>query len=111
MREVALCQLSAILGSIERLEQLQPVNYTLRNDLVIGALSMARAARLEAGIRIDPEQPEWPVVFIELPTGQVSWHLPQHAQAWDGHTTAEKYQRVAALMADYPPHVHAHGER
>ena len=47
-------------------------------------------------------------VYIDLPTGQVSWHyhdsqaylfegLPPYAGAWDGHDTPEKYRRLAAL--------------
>jgi hypothetical protein len=49
-------------------------------------------------------------VYIDLPTGQVSWHfhdsqaylfdgLPPYDGEWDGHDTAEKYRRVAALEA------------
>lgn len=53
--------------------------------------------------------PEWHgCVYIDLPTGQASWHyhdsqaylfahLPAYAGAWDGHTTDEKYARLAAL--------------
>jgi len=53
--------------------------------------------------------PEWKtIVFIEGPTGQLSWHLhdsdvplfdglPRGPNLWDGHTTAEKYERVARL--------------
>ena len=48
------------------------------------------------------------VVYIDLPTGQVSWHyhdsqahlfahLPPYAGTWDGHDTEEKYRRLAAL--------------
>jgi hypothetical protein len=47
-------------------------------------------------------------VYIELPTGQVSWHyhdddsdlfknLPPYTGNWDGHSTSEKYTRLAAL--------------
>lgn len=47
-------------------------------------------------------------VYIDLPTGQVSWHyhdshaplfadLPPYAGKWDGHTTEQKYQRLAEL--------------
>lgn len=49
-------------------------------------------------------------VYIDLPTGQASWHyhdsqaylfadLPAYAGKWDGHTTEEKYLRVAALQS------------
>ena len=48
------------------------------------------------------------VVFINLPAGQVSWHihdselelfrfLPLGGEPWDGHDTPEKYRRLAAL--------------
>lgn len=112
MRDAALCRLSALLGAIWLLECEAPVNYPLRNDLVLTALSQARAAGLPAGIRLDPRTPAWPVVFIELPTGQVSWHIPEHGEPWDGHTTEEKYRRVDALIERYPPPPkHAHGER
>lgn len=47
-------------------------------------------------------------VYIDLPTGQVSWHyhdreahlfsrLPPYWGTWDGHTTEEKYKRLSAL--------------
>lgn len=50
--------------------------------------------------------PEWHgCVYIDLPTGQVSWHyhdsqaylfehLPPYQGGWDGHDTDEKYRRV-----------------
>jgi hypothetical protein len=53
--------------------------------------------------------PEWHgCVYIDLPTGQVSWHyhdreaylfenLPPYEGEWDGHDTPEKYRRVEAL--------------
>ncbi|MDE2102557.1 MAG: hypothetical protein KGL39_35245 [Patescibacteria group bacterium] len=58
----------------------------------------------------DAEEPDWPVLYISLPTGQVSWHfsaadanlldgIPRGDGVWDGHTTAEKYARLAALGA------------
>lgn len=56
----------------------------------------------------DPEEPDWPVVAIELPSGQVTWHferadfdahglgrLPQVEPRWDGHSTDMKYRRLA----------------
>ena len=47
-------------------------------------------------------------IYIGLPTGQASWHfhdshahlfdgLPRAVVAWDGHTTEQKYERLAAL--------------
>jgi hypothetical protein len=47
-------------------------------------------------------------VYIDLPTGQASWHyhdddtalfedLPPYKGVWDGHSTPEKYERLARL--------------
>lgn len=81
--------------------------YQERNQVV------AALARLfPSGLRktdIPGWDPEWHgCVFIDLPTGQVSWHfhdreahlfegLPPYEKPWDGHSTPEKYKRVAAL--------------
>ncbi len=54
----------------------------------------------------DPEEPEYLVVYVETPVGQMSWHIhpddtdlfeglqvvPNHM--WDGHCTDEKYQKL-----------------
>jgi hypothetical protein len=61
----------------------------------------------------DDWEDEWRwVACLHLPTGQVTWHIHDRElpwfshlnahtapemQHWDGHTTEEKYQRVAAL--------------
>jgi hypothetical protein len=67
-------------------------------------------------IDIDPDAPGWAVIFVETPTGQMSWHVSgddldlflsvEHADSdepqvpkWDGHTTEEKYRRLAELTA------------
>lgn len=72
-------------------------DYEVRYPLVWKALSLALSHGYAAGVRFDPADPEWPVVYIELPTGQTSWHMPQHPVEWDGHTTAEKYRRIRAF--------------
>lgn len=68
----------------------------------------------------DDWDPEWRnVIYILLPIGQVSWHIHEselvyfsHLQKkygphWDGHTTEEKYRRLAALESNnatpHPP--------
>lgn len=81
--------------------------YAERNKVV------ALLARLfPAGIRrteIEGWSDEWQnCVYIDLPTGQASWHyhsdeahlfaaLPPYDKPYDGHSTAEKYERLAAL--------------
>lgn len=69
-------------------------DYDVRYGLVLEAMALAHRVGFKAGFRFDPADPEWPVAYIELPTGQVSWHLPQHPVVWDRHTTEEKYRRI-----------------
>lgn len=85
--------------------------YTERAHLV-AALSKLFPSSLEQHEHKEGEDwdADWlNVVFIDLPTGQVSWHialtdlrlfdhLPRNAgRKWDGHTTPEKYARLDAL--------------
>jgi hypothetical protein len=86
--------------------------YARRNDLVWQALTQARDAGLPAGVGLDPADPHPVVVYLELPTGQVSWHLPDdgrhhgqpaYAGEWDGHTTAEKYMWVDLYIGTHGP--------
>lgn len=59
----------------------------------------------------DPDAPGWPVLYVTLPTGQVSWHIapgdldllhhvPAGQATWDGHDTTEKYRRLDQNVAD-----------
>ena len=83
--------------------------YEERNR-VVAALARLYPAGLKR-TAIEGWRAEWHgCVYIDLPTGQVSWHyhdsqaylfdgLKPYAGAWDGHTTEEKYRRLAALVA------------
>lgn len=84
-------ELKRELALIERAEEAK--RYDVRNRSVLYAVGLAAACGYPCGIRLDPSEPDWPVVYIELPNGQVSWHLPQHEREWDGHDTPEKYRR------------------
>jgi len=88
--------LGTFLSLIEQFDQAG--EYEARNKHIYAALSVAVNLGFEAGIRLDPDEPEWPVVFIELPTGQVSWHVPQHQHSWDGHSNEEKSSRVSRYI-------------
>lgn len=83
----------AILADLLTDIEARDTDYTPRYRLVFDAIGAALALGYAAGFRIDPSEPEWPVAYIELPTGQVSWHLPQHPRDWDGHDTKEKHRR------------------
>jgi hypothetical protein len=89
-------------------EQLDAV-YAERNNCVALLALMALRLGLNAGMKLhvgDDWEDDWRnVVFIDLPSGQVSWHIhDSEAQKfyflgtydgeWDGHTTEEKYRRV-----------------
>ena len=40
------------------------------------------------GLGIDPDEPGWPVLYVDSPAGQLSWHLPAaevNAAAWPNY--------------------------
>ncbi|HYE20126.1 MAG TPA: hypothetical protein VEA69_16890 [Tepidisphaeraceae bacterium] len=95
--------------------------YAERNQCVALIARLALANGWKAGTAktaIEGWSDDWHgCVYIELPTGQVSWHfhdsqawmfadLPPYAGAWDGHDTPEKYRRVnTALLSPAPADV------
>jgi hypothetical protein len=89
--------LADLIGIIETLDDAE--RYDERNAAVVLCVGYAMRAGYEAGFRIDEEEPAWPVAFIELPTGQVSWHLPEFPLEWDGHQREEKYLRVKEFVS------------
>jgi hypothetical protein len=92
---------------IQQLKKQTNSVYTERNRLVSFIASM-----FPSGIK-ETDIPGWDkewhgCVYIDLPNGQASWHyheseahmfahLLRYEGEWDGHTTEEKYNRVAAL--------------
>lgn len=71
------------------------------------ALALARRCEWDfLRVWVDRSQdPDRPILYIELPTGQVSWHIPADTPGmdypfrgpgvpWDGHTTEEKRLRL-----------------
>lgn len=80
-------------------------------DQLVRALSKMFPAWLERHPDSDTQWEDgwrW-IVFIHLPTGQATWHIPDrelhwfdHLErrdgcSWDGHSTQEKYERLAAI--------------
>lgn len=82
--------------------------YHDRNLLAQLAAVMARKLGYAGGWR-DGDDPAWPILTIDLPTGQVSWHVPKddqlpicrYGQPWDGHTTGEKWLRVERYILSH----------
>lgn len=61
----------------------------------------------------DPKEPTWAVLYVNVPTGQMTWHIApsdmhlfNHVPVvpgddlraqWDGHDTEEKYKRFRVM--------------
>lgn len=73
-------------------------DYDSRNQYIYYCLALSQMLGYKSGIKIDQDEPDWPVIFIELPTGQISWHVPQYESVWDKHTTDEKYKRIELFV-------------
>jgi len=84
--------------------------YNERARCLSGMARFAQEMGMPCGMGRHPDEEPWDedwrfIVFIDLPTGQVSWHihdselhlfhfLPAYEGKWDGHTTREKYDRL-----------------
>lgn len=107
--------LSTVLDSFERpndkalaLEKAKNGAYRERNEVVAAFAKLALARGFRVGIApADPKEPDWPIVYVDLPAGQVSWHIhktelqlfdgiPEYTGKWDGHDTTAKYARLSA---------------
>jgi hypothetical protein len=79
-------------------------------DKLVAALSKLLPSHLARHPRSDTTwEDDWRwIVVINVPAGQMTWHIHDSERenfnhldvadyVWDGHTTEEKYQRLAAL--------------
>jgi len=107
----AIIDLQACLLAIAKLDPSNPAhsdtaNYDQRNVFVVQALGYAMAAGYPCGFASHPDAPPecigFGLVYITLPTGQVSWHLPVYPDQYDGHTTPDKYARIAEYLSHAP---------
>jgi len=98
--------LSAACRFSEKLEAQKDSAYAERNKLValISKIFPSCLGRHEDEDLSWEDDWRW-IVYVNLPTGQCSWHihdsdlplfshLEQQDVKWDGHTTEEKYRRV-----------------
>ena len=76
--------------------------YRERHHVVAHLAAMYPAVMV---LNADEDEPDWPILYITLPTGQVSWHIaprdmdlfrhvPLGNAVWDGHDVVEKYERL-----------------
>jgi hypothetical protein len=109
MRDEAADAIEALRAQVEEMNNQKDDAYEERNQVV------AALARLFPSGLARTNIPGWSAdwhgcVYIDLPTGQVSWHyhdshsaffagLPPYAGSWDGHDTPQKYRRLAALSS------------
>ena len=80
--------------------------YFDRNQAALGFARLASEAGYNYGVD-SLQDPEWPILYIDLPTGQVSWHIPAkeltgkwptYNKKWDGHTLKEKRERLSKFI-------------
>lgn len=110
----ATFQFQLAQSRIAELKERKDHDYLERNMVVALLATLFPSGILKTAI--PSWDPEWHgCVYIDLPTGQVSWHyhdsqehlfkhLPPYQGEWDGHTTDEKYQRVLNLMQGWRGH-------
>lgn len=97
---------------VNEMRDLKDGAYLERNQVVALAGKLLLHLGSPVGLKKTPIEgwsPEWHnCVYMELPTGQISWHFhdddaplfegfPEWEAEWDGHTTDEKYERIKAL--------------
>lgn len=101
------------VGELEKMRARKDAAYEERNKVVAALAKLFPSGTARTNI------PGWSddwhgCVYIDLPTGQVSWHfhdsqahlfadLPPYQGVWDGHDTDEKYRRLAATPASAAP--------
>jgi len=98
--------------AVKDMEQRKDAAYLERNQVVAALAKCFPSGKARTAIEGWSE--DWHnCVYIDLPTGQVSWHyhdsqaylfvgVPHYLSAWDGHSTEEKYRRLAQLQAAQP---------
>lgn len=90
--------------------------YQERDMLIACLASLCKEQGYVVGLGRHPESEEWEddwrtIVYIDLPAGQVSWHihdserplfwfLGKYLGKWDGHSTTEKYKRLLRQFTD-----------
>lgn len=82
--------------------------YKQRTEIFALAMHLARQLKYEVGARRDKEEPDWPVLCIQLPTGQLAIHakaedvpvmeLPAFKHAYDGHSDEDKSRRIKEYL-------------
>ena len=89
----------------KRNESVPSEAYYDRNLVVQALAKLAMDQGLNVGIKQDKE---WPILYVDLPTGQASWHIPaselvgefpEYKGKWDGHDLDQKRGRIKEFIA------------
>lgn len=82
--------------------------YYDRNQLVLVCAQLAM--KIGYSVRVNIDDPDWPVVIINLPQGQISYHVPQdemigeypmdYNDSWDGHDLELKRKRIDDFLKE-----------
>ena len=104
---VAQLSFKDVVIELRTMEERKDGAYEERNKVVAALAKLFPSGT--AKTEIEGWSEDWHgCVYIDLPTGQVSWHfhdsqahlfatLPTYSKSWDGHDTEEKYRRLGAL--------------
>jgi hypothetical protein len=57
--------------------------YADRNLVVQAFASAMEQAGRHVAWGVDESEPDWPVLYIETPAGQVSWHIPKAERIYE----------------------------
>lgn len=78
--------------------------YFDRNQAVLALCALLRKLGITVGWKEDSDYVDYVIMFADLPTGQVSYHIPRHEidltawpeyeGLWDFHVTSQKRDRL-----------------
>ncbi|MFD6531559.1 hypothetical protein [Streptomyces sp. NPDC060184] len=113
----AVCQSNkrAYVGALEHANEVEAATDAVYRERAHLVAHLAALHPSHIG-HTDPAAPEYAVLTVETPAGQMTWHIAErdmdlfaHVRAtadtdpvWDGHTTDEKYARLRDLTEGLP---------
>lgn len=107
----------AVKGFLDHADQAESLEgelqkaYDDRNTLAVCFVAIVGDAHSQEAIGwYDHGGDGWAVIYADLPTGQVSWHVPKgmipatfperDPDVYDGHSREEKNQRLLRILRD-----------
>lgn len=82
--------------------------YFDRNQAALALCALLRKLEITVGWKDDGDYVDYVIMFADLPTGQVSWHIPRteirledwprYEGLWDFHVTSQKRDRLYEFM-------------